>query len=341
MLLEAGYSCLDSNAVRDNLFTVSNGQLRDVAGRSRSPYLTRKVIMAAAEVQDIADETTLIIPSSLAFSNMGGQTWNLQNIAQVVVFSGGNVFLFRPDLGQNFFDTPMTLRYGTAGIKLIHILIQYKGNKPSTQIVCHIRALKHNGGSPAWRTAGGRNDGDSTGTAQTARYEFQALREFEIPTAGVGDQGHFGARLQIRLSQTNNLVQPAGNVRLRKPLIVLEGYDPSHLNNPLISFQNNYDINDLLGMGGIEGGNAGLQGFDLNDQLDMASYDLIFVDYRSGTDDITHNASMFQDVLRWVNARKENNAAGVREENVVLGLSMGGLVGRYGLAAMEKNRRAG
>jgi hypothetical protein len=367
MLLEAGYSSLDTNAVRDNLFTVSNGQLRDVAGRSRSPYLSRKVIMASAEVQDVADSTTVIIPSSLVFSNINGQLWNPANIESAILYYDGGSSHF---LGKNPFDKPILLRHTKTGIRTIRIFIDYKTNPSakngittdsyssgySLNIFCHLRVLRISPSVPASRTAGGRNEGNSTGNAQTARYENQDLREFRIegalplplppifPAIPLGE--HYGARLQIRLSQTNNLVQPANSVRLRKPLIVVEGYD-NHTHNPfVVNLSKNTDMFNFLGIDRNGGRTGGLEwatslGFDLNQRLDLASYDLIYVDYVNGTDDITRNAKMFAEVLRWVNARKENNAAGVREENVVLGLSMGGLVGRYGLAEMEKNRRAG
>ena len=49
-------------------------------------------------------------------------------------------------------------------------------------------------------------------------------------------------------------------------------------------------------------------------------------------DDITRNAALFEEVLAWVNSQKVSGA----EANVVMGLSMGGLVARYGLAKMTK-----
>jgi hypothetical protein len=354
MLLEAGYSCLDSNAVRDNLFTVQNGQLRDVPNRSRSPYVPYHIRMGSAEVQDDADgEVTFIMPSALLFSSVTTPSWETVLLTDIVITSEGNEKKFDLSANESAFDKPFTFNYTTAGVKTVSVVFSAGDGTFPVSFIFHIRitGIKNNAVNPLFRTTGGRNDGDSTGNAQTARYENQPLQEvFLQGVMGV----HHGARLQIRRSQTNNLPQADGQVRLRKPLIILEGYDPSVHNRRLFSvpftsfmwleFAENYNLVDFLGVDenrqrlrtGIDAPD-----FSLNTQWDAASYDLIFVDYVHGTDDIVRNARMFEDVLRWVNARKENNAAGVREQNVVLGMSMGGLVGRYGLAEMEKNRRSG
>jgi hypothetical protein len=360
MLLEAGYSVIDQSAVEYNLFTIQNGQLRDVPNRSQSPYVPYHIRMGSAEVQDDADgEVTFIMPSALLFSSVTTPSWETELLTDIVITSEGNEKIFDLSANESAFDKPFTFNYTTAGIKTVSVVFSADNGTRPVSFIFHIRitGIKNNTVNPLPRLAGGRNEDASTGNAQTARYENQDLREFRIegalplpsplpfPTIPVGE--HYGARLQIRLSQNNTLVQPANNVRLLKPLIVVEGYD-LHTHNPLVvNLSKNTDIFNFLGGGFLRGLDAAAfnpdvrNRFDLNAQLDSANYDLIYVDYVNGTDDITRNAKMFAEVLRWVNARKENNASGVREENVVLGLSMGGLVARYGLAEMEKNRRAG
>lgn len=44
------YDIIDSNAVLDGLFSIYNGQLYDVIGRSRSPYITKQVFTANASL---------------------------------------------------------------------------------------------------------------------------------------------------------------------------------------------------------------------------------------------------------------------------------------------------
>ncbi len=133
--------------------------------------------------------------------------------------------------------------------------------------------------------------------------------------------------------------QSGGNVYVRysrkgtertitKPLIVVEGYDINHVAPDIIG---NYGYQDFV--------NAVINepypGFDFNYHLDdLAGYDLIFVDYTDGTDDITRNATLLENVIQWVNTQKAIN--GSVEQNVVMGISMGGLVSRYALADMTK-----
>ncbi len=68
--------------------------------------------------------------------------------------------------------------------------------------------------------------------------------------------------------------------------------------------------------------------------LELANYDIVFLDYNNGTDDIVRNAALLQEVIAWVNTKKA--AAGSGQKNVVMGISMGGLVARYCLANMTK-----
>ncbi len=130
---------------------------------------------------------------------------------------------------------------------------------------------------------------------------------------------HSGGTVSVRYSINNTTNQ------IQKPLIVAEGVDYS-FRAPKI--QGNYSflhfINDINRPAA----------YDFNFQLDnLASYDLIFLDYRDGADDIVRNAALLQEVISWVNNQK---APGSPHQNVVLGISMGGLVARYALANMTK-----
>ena len=75
--------------------------------------------------------------------------------------------------------------------------------------------------------------------------------------------------------------------------------------------------------------------YGFNTQLDeVGEYDLVFVTFYDGTDDITRNAALLEYVIGQVNTLKA--AAGGTTQNVVMGMSMGGLVARYALADMTK-----
>lgn len=119
-----------------------------------------------------------------------------------------------------------------------------------------------------------------------------------------------------------------GHTQITKPLIVIEGFDP----------YNSFNYFSLINSDGPGGTNIIINEatfLTLNQAIEDESYDLVFVNYVNGTDYIQRNAYMVEEVIRWVNTQKA--AAGSTEKNVVLGMSMGGLVGRYALRHMELN----
>lgn len=123
---------------------------------------------------------------------------------------------------------------------------------------------------------------------------------------------HSGGALQYKLSPHNH------TGKFRKPLLIVEGFD-LHPTVPLIP---NTDINNAFGYD-----NRAVA--RLNRLLDLG-YDVVYLDYGDGMDDIRRNAELFREALQYINTHKEGD-----EENVVVGLSMGGLVASYGLRKME------
>ena len=116
-----------------------------------------------------------------------------------------------------------------------------------------------------------------------------------------------------------------GHTQLTKPLIVIEGFDP----------QNSFDYFDLVndfdrGPGTLNIIIDETTGLTLNQAIEDEDYDLVFIDFVNSTDFIQRNALMVEEVIRWVNNQKVGS-----EKNAVLGMSMGGLVGRYALRHME------
>lgn len=126
------------------------------------------------------------------------------------------------------------------------------------------------------------------------------------------------------------IIETAGtDGKLDKPLIVVEGFDPND-DFGYYSFINNNNLN---------GTNAGtIDVFinptkTLNQAIEDEGYDLVFINFANGTDYIQRNAYFVEAVIDWVNQKKGLN--GSTEKNVVLGMSMGGLVARYALRHME------
>ncbi len=148
--------------------------------------------------------------------------------------------------------------------------------------------------------------------------------------SGITTQVITGAAFQGATATGDITIETAGTDGiLDKPLIVVEGFDPFD-DTDYFDFINDRDV------GGI---NVDLDPnpsvtTTLNDEIESKGYDLVFVNYRNGTDFIQRNAFMVEAVIEWVN----NNKTG-SNKNVVMGMSMGGLVARYALRHMETTGR--
>ncbi|MGV7106901.1 hypothetical protein [Flavobacterium sp. U410] len=134
-----------------------------------------------------------------------------------------------------------------------------------------------------------------------------------------------GAKLRIDYA-------PSHNGQIVKPFIVAEGFDSGTVLTPEIEggdrtlFGDNSFMNDLQNTSNLRN----LLLFDTSQQ-----YDIIYIDWQNGTADIRENSKVLQQVLAWVNAKKQQ--AGSTFQNVLLGQSMGGVIGRYTLAKMEQD----
>ncbi|MCL6273020.1 hypothetical protein M3P19_03315 [Muricauda sp. 2012CJ35-5] len=129
------------------------------------------------------------------------------------------------------------------------------------------------------------------------------------------------ASIQIAPADVCNLIN--------KPLIVVEGFDPHLLGNHPIYGDTHleqflYDIDVKYGSEGL---------INLITEHNAEGFDIIYVNWDNGTDWLQRNAFVLEEVIRWVNQNKTDDAA----PNVVLGQSMGGVIARYALRDMENN----
>jgi hypothetical protein len=197
-------------------------------------------------------------------------------------------------------NTPLTPNYSTAGTKNIKLKMVMSN---SSQYECYAPVTVAD--IPA-----------------LYRYAPNSIDRLQVFTA---TGNHSGGRAFVHYSSTNNTGY------IKKPLIIAEGFDAAQVAPNLVS-NGNYSYTDFVrGLDGVSD-----LGYDFNAQLDdIGGYDLVFIDYNIGTDYIERNANLFKAVLNWVNADKA--LGGSTQQNVVMGISMGGLVARYALAQMTKN----
>ncbi len=286
-MLYTDYNYLRPDAISLNLFTIQNNQLYDVAGRTQSPYLSRK-LFAASPTIGFADNGTpsLVFHPSLFYNVTNKVVSTIQ-----VDFNDGRGYLFA------VWNNPIAASYTSKGVKQIKIKVTFTD---SSEVKCYSFLEITDVSSAQARYSG----------APDISHDFW-------PSAL-----HSGGKAHVKYSAIN----PNSPKRIRKPLIVVEGYDISKI-APLL--QNNFKFSDFYNLI-----NNTLP-YDLNYQLDnIAGYDLIFLDFNNGTDDIRRNAALLKEVISWTNTQK----AGVsgNQPNVLLGISMGGLVARYALADMTK-----
>jgi len=71
----------------------------------------------------------------------------------------------------------------------------------------------------------------------------------------------------------------------------------------------------------------------LRDFLELEGYDLVFIDWVDALRDMRENAEGVIAAIDFINDLKEQN--GSEEKNIVLGMSMGGVIGKYALLSME------
>ena len=310
LFLTAQYGTLNENAVNNGYFRVQNNQLFDAVpstnARVNFKYIFNQAFAAVPTeaISKIKGAISLSFNPTLVFTNSN------QNITQVWVDfldgQGYNEILSNSQITKNYTDS--------SGDKKFNIKVQCSNGNVFYSASQQYVQINETGSSSASRYAGFDQNGlnNPAYTIQTGTDQY--------------------SKVYIRYSSK----RPTGPLhnKIVKPFIIVEGYDIHDVAPDLA--KENYDVNKLIDEWDklFE-----KQFYDFNGNLDdQAGYDLIFVDYYT-MDAIPNNARMLENVINWVNANKENNSFGVREKNVVMGISMGGLVSRYCLAQMTKENK--
>jgi hypothetical protein len=299
-LLVGQYDHVKTNAFSNNLLSYngSTKQVYDVLGRNQNPYQTSNLFAAAPMYHfTLNGIEDFVLKSNLTFNNTGKSITAAQ-----INFDDGQ------GLQTLTFDVPVTVSYADTGLRRWTIKLTLSDNSV-LQCYSDYRVLKANNVSQ--RFAGNNNVIPNWGIIN--------------PVANV----HQGAVINVAYSANNR------TNTLRKPLIIIEGYDVSAI-APNVS--GDYTIRTF-----IDALIREPQPYDFNNQLDdVAGYDLVFINFNDGADGLIRNALVVEEAINRVNANKvlDNRFGNIMQQNVVMGLSMGGLIGRYALAKMTKNNVA-
>lgn len=318
------YSYLNTSVNPNPNITITNGQLFDkyVNGVWQNPYLQgQTVAFAPAGATYPALNFNLVLPTSLWFTNSAGTV----SLIQVDAGDGLGYRTLTP-------GTPLAVTYAAAGLKPLNFKLTLT-NGTVLQSHSQITVTGTVDNSTCWGPqcsvyvppgggGGGSAQASFKKTALTA-----GVTQVTPPDLIAGSSSTYyfqtGAKYNGAPAQGKVTVHLANGQTLVNPLIIVEGFDDAYYTTPeswagtlSLDYYRKYQIG-------------------LNSDLDnvmQSYYDVVFVDFKNGTDDIHRNALLVESVIRWVNQYKTGT-----NKNVVLGLSMGGLCARYALKTMENN----
>lgn len=125
-----------------------------------------------------------------------------------------------------------------------------------------------------------------------------------------------------------------GEQKVRKPLIVVEGFDPTNSYNFDIMIGGEYDPVKEEGYDALFDQRYGKDEF-LRDYVHEEGYDIFYINYANSTIDQEQIAVYVKQAIEQINDLK--HVSGSTEKNIVIGASMGGLVGKWALRMFEMN----
>lgn len=290
------YGKFKSNALTSNLISYSNGKFYDIP--NKVPYETKQTFAITPAILKYSGLNFQVkIPAAIFYSNNTNQIQSIQ-----VDFNNGNGYVTIP------FNQNVTVNYTTEGLKTW----KYKLNLTNgTSLYSHSKINIEEGYETY--TYGSNNQQRSTSSG-VSRYPCKKI---------TATDSYLGKTASVNLT----IDYAYGNNQIKKPLIVAEGFDIGVILNPESEF-----------------GYSGYAEFkrSLNNSGELYNllrgyykeYDIIFVDWENGVDYLQRNAYALEEVIKWVNQQK--SIAGSTEPNVILGQSMGGVIGRWALADMEE-----
>jgi hypothetical protein len=300
------YSQFKTDAVTSGKLQVINNQFKDkyVGTAWQNPYDTKQTFAIAPSVRSYKGYNLSIkIPQNLWLTNI------TQTVQSIQIDANDGLGYRTITFGQN-----LSVAYTTSGMKHWY----YKVTLSNGQIVYSHSKISIEEGLvtiPHINSSGGSL------YEKTALTNSSALGRTNI-TATLPYNGSYGsAKVVIDYASADR--------KIRRPLIVAEGFDQGALTNP----EEEFGITSYADFKFIIGNSQSGQLQSLLTDINTKQYDIIWVDWNNGTDYIQKNAYVLEEVIKWANAEKLAN--GSSQSNVVLGASMGGLIARYALKDME------
>lgn len=312
-ILNYNYNSFKLYAVDSNLIYFSNKRFYDSSPQPESPYFTNKVFNACGAFKvSYAANAKFVFSSDYYFSNDAAQIDSLQ-----CDFNDGAGLRT-----INFGDT-VTINYG--------------------DLLTHTITVKI--------FSGGIVKGESSFLFKMSDicpddYPHDIIGniagEIAYPPGDLSDEAKVSAKYTITYGYESDGITK--HTSLQNPVLFVSGFDPGYQNYKTTADDCKYGrmgwidiisgLNYNLEEGTIENWDPEFTyAPDFFDQLFLDGYDVIFLDFKDGTDYMQRNAYTLVHMIEWINEHKAPDA----DETVIIGASMGGQLVRYALTYMESN----
>jgi hypothetical protein len=294
------YNHFKDNIFSKNLISTRNYQLFDVVGRTESPYAEDTLFVVTPVINKFKSGTlSFVLPSNRILQNVG----SFQSIS--IDFGTGSGFQ-AVTIGQTINATL------PSGMNRAILRVQFSNGRT---LKCRFEIEVPQTAAILPTTASGGID-DIYKADNSLTETITATR----PQDGT----------KLIIAEVTTFFACSDN-KLRKPLFILDGFNSDTEGDGIttegfLRFFNDYKTTP----------NSLNSDRAITRDLRKDGYDLIFVNWISegGRDDIRRNAFLLQQIIATMNTRKAINKS--IEKNVIIGISMGGVIAKYALLDLER-----
>ncbi|MCC6517144.1 MAG: hypothetical protein IT275_12415, partial [Chitinophagales bacterium] len=324
-LLFMQYATIKSDAIANGLLTLNNGQLFNVQGAA-SPYDIKESFVASpltnGEHMDIGTHT-FILDEAFILGN------NFKPIKKIkLTLLNSNIVQERNLAGfainQFHTITPFEFEFDTTGLYIFNIEVEFMDStlvhtKAAFNVVegslygTNNENKRNSSLCDTCITMGGINGGDTL-VVTGNNYDMSAYGASSTPVSGIA---------YIFYATNNNGINYTQH-RVKKPIIFLDGFDPSNSRDAPRIYSRYINKKFYINGGDVY----------LADYLRSLGYDLIILDFDDGGTYIEKNAMVVNQLLQQLYNTHKN---WLQKDFVVIGPSMGALIGQFALAYMESN----
>jgi Putative serine esterase (DUF676) len=345
------FGYIDSNAFIDGRMSINNGFLID--NNNAIPYFTKQISMAGIGLDIVVANKnySLQFDTSILFNNT---TQNIQNII-VTNINSGQTYTVSNSV------SPMLIQFTQLGNNVLKFTINLSNG---SNFINYQTVKVEDGGIVNGNGTAARPNGPSCEPEHKIVESIIPFRGYIESQATNSFADYHIYYHVVSITGTDNC-QVNGQRILRKPIIIMDGFDPNDKNtyhkiyNTQLRYSNSgnlirlgdelrdkgYDVIILnfpkLGSEIFDNSVPAVKVLDISKDVKVnGTTQISDQDGRDGgTDYMERNAFILVKLIQEVNTTLQAN--GSTEKLVVIGPSMGGQISRYALAYMEKQQSLG